>query len=60
MRSVTLRDEREGADRRHLSARLDEAGDLLIEGQDLGPASYELERLLRSDAVPSRLWTWSG
>jgi hypothetical protein len=108
MRSVTLRDERDGADRRHLSARLGDAGDLLIEGQDLGPATgavsddgeyewvrtvaaadvpallrllgappgadvldvlearftgpaaCELERLLRSGAVPSRLWTWSG
>jgi hypothetical protein len=35
---VVLRDEREGRDRRHLSATLRDDGALVIEGQDLGPA----------------------
>lgn len=36
---VTLRDERDGADRRHLAAYLDDAGRLHIDGQDLGPGT---------------------
>ena len=36
---VTLRDERDGADRRHLAAYLDDEGDLHIDGQDLGPGT---------------------
>jgi hypothetical protein len=105
MRSVTLRDERDSRDRRHLSARLGDTGDLLVEGQDLGPAaggdgeyewvrtvaaadlpallrllgappgadvldvlearftgpaSYDLERILRESGIPSSLWSWSG
>ena len=37
VRTVTLRDERDGPDRRHLSAYLDDEGNLHIDGQDLGP-----------------------
>lgn len=36
---VTLRDERDGADRRHLAAYLDDEGHLHIDGQDLGPGT---------------------
>lgn len=36
---VTLRDEHDGADRRHLAAYLDDEGRLHIDGQDLGPAT---------------------
>ena len=39
MRTVTLRDEVNGDDRRYLGARIDEAGDLVLEGQDLGPST---------------------
>jgi hypothetical protein len=39
MRKVTLRDEVNGRDWRFLSATLDEAGALVIEGQDLGPST---------------------
>jgi hypothetical protein len=38
-RKVTLRQERDGRDSRHLWAYLDEAGDLHIDGQDLAPAT---------------------
>ncbi len=38
-RRVVLRDEHDGADHRYLSAHLDEAGDLHIDGQDLGPGT---------------------
>lgn len=38
-RSVALRDERRGADTRHLWAYLDDEGNLHIDGQDLGPAT---------------------
>ena len=36
---MQLRDERDGQDSRFLSARLSDDGDLLIEGQDLGPGT---------------------
>lgn len=38
-RVVSLRAERDGADSRFLRAYLDEAGNLHIDGQDLGPAT---------------------
>lgn len=38
-RVVTLRDERQGEDERHLWAYLDERGALHIDGQDLGPGT---------------------
>ena len=39
MRTVTLRRERSGPDLRSLIARLTSDGELVIEGQDLGPAT---------------------
>lgn len=36
---VTLRDEHDGADRRHLVAYLDDEGRLHIDGHDLGPGT---------------------
>ena len=39
MRKVTLRDETDGPDRRHLEAYLDETDNLHIDGQDLGPST---------------------
>lgn len=65
---VVLRDERAGADSRHLSAYLDAEGNLHIEGQDLGPATrpfgrddeYEwFERIARSD-VPALITLLDG
>jgi hypothetical protein len=38
-RKVTLRAERTESDYRHLEAYVDEAGDLHIDGQDLGPGT---------------------
>jgi hypothetical protein len=38
-RQVTLRDETSGLDRRRLWAYLDDAGNLHIDGQDLGPGT---------------------
>lgn len=38
-RTVTLRDEQDGQDSRHLRAWLDERGNLHIDGQDLGRAT---------------------
>lgn len=38
-RTVTLRDERFGEDRRNLWAYLDDEGNLHIDGQDLGPGT---------------------
>lgn len=38
-RKVTLRDERAGKDSRHLWAYVDKAGNLHIDGQDLGPGT---------------------
>jgi hypothetical protein len=38
-RAVTLRDEHNGEDHRHLSASLDSNGNLVIEGHDLGPGT---------------------
>ncbi len=39
MRTVTLRNQRQGSDRRHLSAYLDGDGNLHIDGHDLGPGT---------------------
>jgi hypothetical protein len=38
-RTVSLRAERNGADWRNLDAYIDEAGNLVIDGQDLGPGT---------------------
>jgi hypothetical protein len=63
MRTVTLRAEVDGSNSRFLSATLDDAGALLIEGQDLGPATaivsddgeYEWRRTIRAEHVPALL-----
>jgi hypothetical protein len=59
-RKITLRDEREGADSRHLWAYVDEDGNLRIEGQDLGPGTemvssdgeYEWGKTVAAEDVP--------
>jgi hypothetical protein len=38
-RIVVLRDDRQGADIRHLEAYLDDEGDLHVDGHDLGPGT---------------------
>jgi hypothetical protein len=63
MRKVTLRDEDDGRDRRFLDAYLDDAGNLHIEGQDLGPSTwpmsgdgeYEWRRIIKAQDVPHLL-----
>jgi hypothetical protein len=60
MRKVTLRDERDGGDSRHLWAYLDDNGNLHIDGQDLGPGTaivstdgeYEWFQTIRATDVP--------
>lgn len=62
-RQVILRNERRGADTRHLWAYLDEEGNLHIDGQDLGPATapvsddgeYEWFRTVSREDVPKLL-----
>lgn len=62
-RTVTLRSEASGADRRSLWAWLDEAGNLHIDGQDLGPATvmvsedgeYEWFQTIRKSDLPRLL-----
>ena len=54
---VMLRCERRGRDSRHLSAYLDAAGNLHIDGHDLGPSAgfdgeYEWYQTIRSEHVP--------
>ncbi len=57
MKKVTVRDERDGSDRRHLEAYLDETGNLHIDGQDLGPSTsivsgdgeYEWRVIIKGD-----------
>lgn len=43
-RNVTLRDERDGPDRRNLWAYVDDHGNLHIDGQDLGPKTASVSR----------------
>jgi hypothetical protein len=60
MRIVTLRDERDGLDTRHLEAYLDETGNLHIDGQDLGPSTsivssdgeYEWHTTVKAEDLP--------
>jgi hypothetical protein len=60
MRTVTLRDDTDGANHRSLWAYLDEGGDLHIDGQDLGPMTavvstdgeYEWGRVIRAGDIP--------
>jgi hypothetical protein len=62
-RKVTLHDERSGSDRRHLTAYLDEEGNLHIDGQDLGPGTapvsndgeYEWLEKVSADDLPRLL-----
>jgi hypothetical protein len=62
-RRVTLRAEVDGSDRRNLWAFLDPDGSLVIEGQDLGPATaivsadgeYEWTRTIRAGHLPRLL-----
>jgi hypothetical protein len=59
-KSVSLRAEREASNRRFLTARLNAAGDLVLEGQDLGPATpdgdeYEWFRTVRAAHLPALL-----
>jgi hypothetical protein len=60
VRVVTLREERDGLDRRHLEAYLDETGNLHIDGQDLGPSTsivsgdgeYEWRTIIKAEDLP--------
>ena len=62
-RLVSLRAEHEGNDHRYLTARLGHSGDLLIEGQDLGPATapvssdeeYEWVQVVPAARIPELL-----
>ncbi len=62
-RKVQLRREVDGADQRFLDARLNADGDLVIEGQDLGPRTapvssdgeYEWTRIIRAGDLPTLL-----
>jgi len=63
-RTVTLRDEKDGRDWRHLCAYLDDRGNLHIDGQDLGPAAsivgddgeYEWFETIRAEHLPRLLF----
>jgi hypothetical protein len=67
-RRIVLRDERDGADHRHLEAYLDTDGDLHIDGQDLGPATapvsgdgeYEWFQTIRAEHLPDLLAALGG
>ena len=39
---ITLRDEHDGKDHRHLAAYLDAEGNLHVDGQDLGPSTAQV------------------
>jgi hypothetical protein len=60
---VQLRHEVSGRDRRFLTASITDAGDLLIEGQDLGPSTsfvssdgeYEWWRTIKAEHLPALL-----
>ncbi len=65
---VVLRDERSGLDRRVLSVYIDQKGNLVIEGQDLGPRTapvssdgeYEWFRTIRKQDLPRLLLALGG
>jgi len=67
-RSVSLRAEHDGEDHRYLDAYVDDAGDLVLAGQDLGPATklvsdngeYEWFRTIRSEHVPALVFALGG
>src|SRR5258707_12832802 len=60
-RTVVLRNERHGRDSRYLTASLTAAGDLVLDGHDLGPATtrltgrgeYEWVTTVRSANLPA-------
>lgn len=63
MRTVSLRAEQDGRDHRYLRATLNTHGDLVIEGQDLGPKTasvssdgeYEWSRTILREHIPQLL-----
>ncbi len=67
-RTVTLRDERQGRDCRHLWAYVDDAGCLHIDGQDLGPGTapvsddgeYEWFQNIKVEDLPRLLGLLGG
>ena len=62
-KKVQLREDHDGNDHRYLSASVDDQGNLVIEGQDLGPATaiissdgeYEWRRTIAAKDVPRLL-----
>jgi hypothetical protein len=62
-RTITLRDEKNGRETRHLWASVDDGGNLHIDGQDLGPAAamvsddgeYEWFQTIRAEHLPRLL-----
>ena len=67
-RVVTLRDEVDGPDSRHLWAHLDQEGNLHIDGQDLGPKTaivssdgeYEWFETIKKTDVPKLIGLLGG
>ena len=68
VRELVLRNESEGADQRHLWAKIDEHGDLIISGHDLGPivekifgdSDYEWSHTVPGASVPQFLQMLGG
>ena len=54
-RDMVLVDEVRGADRRHVSARIDAQGRLVVEGQDLGPQVSGFW----GDDITEYEWSWT-
>jgi hypothetical protein len=67
-RVVTLRDEIDGPDSRHLWAHLDQEGNLHIDGQDLGPKTaivssdgeYEWFQTIKKSELPKLIGLLGG
>jgi len=67
-RTVTLREERQGRDSRHLWAYLDDQGCLHIDGQDLGPSTaivsddgeYEWFQTIKAEHLPRLIGLLGG
>ena len=67
-RVVTLRDEVDGPDSRHLWAHIDQEGNLHIDGQDLGPRTaivsadgeYEWFQTINKSALPKLIGLLGG
>ena len=67
-RTVTLRDEVDGPDSRHLWAHLDQEGNLHIDGQDLGPRTaivssdgeYEWFQTIKKSELPKLIGLLGG